>query len=86
MGIPESRLEVWSNQGAIATAKATHESIRKALNADTSPLKQKGLVEGRDSEIYLQGSYKNTANIRGDSTAYTTLMLISGSRRRNCWA
>lgn len=59
MGIPESQLETWSHQGAINTAKATHESIRNALNSYKLP-------DGVDFEVYLQGSYKNDTNIRGD--------------------
>jgi hypothetical protein len=43
------------------TAKSTHEAVRNALSAPNSP------VRGRDYEIYLQGSYKNDTNIRGDS-------------------
>jgi hypothetical protein len=61
MPIPESQLETWSGQGAVTTAKNTHESIRKALTAQNSPIKDKSF------EIYLQGSYKNDTNIRGDS-------------------
>lgn len=60
MSIPESRLESWSAQGAVTTSKNTYEAIRTALNA--SPR-----LTGRDIEIYLQGSYKNTTNIRRDS-------------------
>ena len=71
MGIPESQLETWSHQGAVATAKATHESIRKALLAEKSPMKEK------DFEIYLQGSYKNDTNIRGDSDVDVVVQLNS---------
>lgn len=60
MAIPESQLETWSHQGAVTTAKQTHESIRKALDPYTWPT-------GVKYEVYLQGSYKNTTNIRGDS-------------------
>jgi len=60
MGIPESQLETWSHQGAVTTAKATHYSIRKALDSFE-------WTEGVKYEVYLQGSYKNTTNIRGDS-------------------
>jgi len=59
MGIPESQLETWSRQGAVTTAKVTHESIRNALNQNKWP-------NGVDFEVYLQGSYKNDTNIRGD--------------------
>jgi len=75
MTIPESQLETWSNQGATVTAQNTHKSIRLALNADTSSLKKKGFIEGRDFEIYLQGSYKNTTNIRGDSDVDVVIQL-----------
>lgn len=75
MTIPESQLKIWSNQGATVTAKNTHESIRTALNADTSPLKKKGFIEGSDFEIYLQGSYKNTTNIRGNSDVDVVVQL-----------
>jgi hypothetical protein len=61
VAIPESQLETWSHQGAVTTAKATSDSIRNALAASTSP------ITGRDYEVYLQGSYKNDTNIRGDS-------------------
>lgn len=75
MVIPASQLETWCNQGAITTAKATHESIRLALNDKNSPLKSKGFVEGNHFEIYLQGSYKNTTNIRGDSDVDVVVQL-----------
>jgi len=61
MGIPESQLHTWSKQGAVQTAKATHESLRNALTAKTPSIRDK------DFEVYLQGSYKNGTNIRGDS-------------------
>ena len=61
MAISESQLETWSHQGAVTTAAATHESIRSALNSDSS------LIRKRDFEVFLQGSYKNDTNIRGES-------------------
>lgn len=65
MPIPESQLETWAAQGATVTAKATHESVRNALVAYTSPIRDR--VNNGEVEIYLQGSYKNDTNIRGDS-------------------
>jgi hypothetical protein len=65
MPIPESQLETWSHQGATVTAKRTHESIRAALQADTSPLRDR--ISSGAVNLYLQGSYKNDTNIRGDS-------------------
>lgn len=74
MGIPESQLETWSHQGAVTTAKATHESIRKALDS----------YEWRDGvnfEVYLQGSYKNSTNIHGDSDVDIVVQLTSTFKR-----
>lgn len=61
MAIPETQLETWSHQGAVTTASATNQAIQNALLAENSPLR------GKDVKVYLQGSYKNTTNIRGDS-------------------
>ncbi|HEX9428788.1 MAG TPA: nucleotidyltransferase, partial [Candidatus Bathyarchaeia archaeon] len=71
MPIPESQLETWTHQGATTTAKATHEAIRRALAAESSPIKDK------DCDIYLQGSYKNDTNIRGDSDVDIVVQLNS---------
>jgi len=70
MGIPESQLETWSHQGAVTTAKATHESIRKALDSYKWP-------NGVNFEVYLQGSYKNNTNIRGDMDVDVVVQLNS---------
>jgi tRNA nucleotidyltransferase (CCA-adding enzyme) len=71
MPIPKSQLETWAKQGAIATAKKTHESIRYALADMNLPL-----AKGR-FEIYLQGSYKNDTNIFGDSDIDVVVQLNS---------
>lgn len=60
MSLPESQLETWSHQGAVVTAKSTHELIRKALK-EYEPLKKWSF------DVFLQGSYKNDTNTRGDS-------------------
>lgn len=64
MAIPESQLETWSHQGAVTTAKTTADSIRNALDSYSS------WPDGIYFEVYLQGSYKNDTNIRGDSDIY----------------
>ena len=74
MGIPESQLEVWSQQGAVAAAEATHRSVRQALTGSTSPIREK------DFEVYLHGSYKNSTNIRGDSDVDVVAQLNSPFR------
>ena len=60
MGIPEAQLQTWSNQGAVAAAQATHKSIRTGLESFAWP-------QGVQYEAYLQGSYPNYTNIRGNS-------------------
>ena len=60
MAIPQDKLKSWANQGATVTAKSTHESVRNALAASEE-------IKGIDFEVYLQGSYKNSTNIYGDS-------------------
>lgn len=74
MAIPEVQLETWSHQGAVATAKATHESIRTALS------QYDGWPDGINYEVYLQGSYKNDTNIRGDSDVDVVVQLNSALR------
>lgn len=60
MGIPESQLETWSRQGATKSANAIYERIRTALHNDA-------VLSVRDFDVFLQGSYRNSTNIRGDS-------------------
>lgn len=59
--IPEDQLIRWSNQGGTDNSIAAHNSIRNALEANDSGLNRP------DFEIYLQGSYRNSTNIRADS-------------------
>lgn len=60
MSIPESQLSTWSNQGAQVGSQTTHKSIRRALATYTWP-------ERMGYDVYLQGSYANYTNIRGNS-------------------
>jgi len=71
MSIPESQLETWSHQGAFSTAKTTADSIKNALTAYNN------WPSGCDYELYLQGSYKNDTNIRGDSDVDVVAQLNS---------
>jgi hypothetical protein len=71
MAIPETQLETWANQGAITTAKSTADSVENALNSYTEWPKE------IDFEVYLQGSYKNNTNIRGDSDVDVVAQLNS---------
>ena len=60
MSIPESQLKTWSNQGATVGSADTHKSIRNALDKHVWP-------NGINYNAYLQGSYANYTNIRGNS-------------------
>lgn len=60
MPIPEQQLETWSHRGAVVTLKRTHEAIRRALQ-------EWDALDNRKYEVYLQGSYRNSTNVRGTS-------------------
>ena len=55
-----SRLTSWTNHGSTQMAKNSHTSVRNAL-------KKANVFANVNLEIFLQGSYKNDTNIRGDS-------------------
>jgi predicted nucleotidyltransferase len=60
MAISEAQLKTWSNQGATTSSANTYNSIKTCIE----------VINWNDDvsyEIYLQGSYKNTTNIYGDS-------------------
>lgn len=61
MAISEAQLETWAKPGPSAQFTATYETLRNVLNSTSSPYFLK------DFEIFLQGSYKNTTNVYGDS-------------------
>jgi hypothetical protein len=71
MAIPETQLETWSNPGAVVSSQATHTSVRAALHADTSRIKNMNF------EIYLQGSYRSDTNVRSDSDVDIVVQLNS---------
>lgn len=70
MPINESQLQTWSNAPASTKIQFTHEQIRKALNASTA-------LQARNYEVYLQGSYANSTNIRMDSDVDVVVQLNS---------
>lgn len=61
MPIPESQLETWSHQGAIAQSSNTYNTIKNALEASTTPYADKNF------KVFLQGSYGNDTNIYAES-------------------
>ena len=70
MTVSEKQLEVWANQGAVQTAQATHQSVRAAIDAYSWP-------DGWKPDAFLQGSYRNSTNIRGDSDVDLVVQLHS---------
>lgn len=60
MTIPESQFETWAHQGTTEGASALYYRIDAALHADP-------VLSSRNFEVFLQGSYRNSTNIRGDS-------------------
>jgi len=68
MAIPENQLETWSRQGATASASALYERIQNALQNDA-------VLAPRNFDVFLQGSYRNSTNIRGDSDVDVVVML-----------
>lgn len=70
MAIPESQLSTWSNQGSTTSSAATYTSIQQALDNHRWPT-------GFTYRIYLQGSYPNATNIRGNSDVDVVVEMTS---------
>ena len=75
MPIPESTLSRWSHHQAGTAPKQAHVSIREALDAYSWPSEVK-------YEVFLQGSYKNDTNLRGDSDVDVVVRLAHRLRPR----
>ena len=60
MAIPEAQLQTWSNQGATTSSATTYNSIKTCIEGHN-------WNDDVKFDIYLQGSYRNFTNIRGDS-------------------
>lgn len=71
MAIPESQLETWARYVPSQISKDTADSIRATLKALES------VVRHKDFTVYLQGSYKNDTNLRGDSDVDVVVELQS---------
>ena len=70
MAITSQQLEDWSNIGANTTSKNTYHSIKNCVENHSFP-------ELMKYDIYLQGSYANSTNIRGDSDVDLVVELTS---------
>jgi len=73
MVISNKQLETWAHQGSITASKSSHESIRACLSKYYFP-------EGVTYDDYLQGSYRNSTNIFGDSDVDLVVELTSAYR------
>jgi hypothetical protein len=71
MTIPESQLLTWARRGPWQVAESTHNSVRHAISAGNLR------VRGLDPEVYLQGSYRNATNVRGNSDVDLVVQLNS---------
>lgn len=70
MTITRSDIQSWTNVGAKDAAASTYLAVQTALDRWTA-LKQ------YDYEVFLQGSYANATNTRGDSDVDIVVMLKS---------
>jgi len=59
--IAESQLDVWASQGPTAQFTETYNRIRAGLLDRSAPYPL------ADTDVFLQGSYKNDTNVYGDS-------------------
>jgi hypothetical protein len=71
MPIPESQLVTWSHQGSITQSSSTYNTIKNALEANTTPYADKNF------KVFLQGSYGNDTNIYAESDVDIVIRLDS---------
>lgn len=60
----------WSAQGSVDASKRTYASVREALSRSSE-------LQDIDYEVFLQGSYANDTNTRGDSDVDIVVMMKS---------
>jgi hypothetical protein len=61
MAIPKAQLETWTHLGSVQQSSATYQSIKNVLEHSAAP------YSPRRVDSFLQGSYCNDTNIRGDT-------------------
>jgi len=71
MPIPQTQFETWSHQGSITGSRTTYATIREALVAGTAEF------SGRNTTVFLQGSYGNDTNIYAESDVDVVIGLHS---------
>lgn len=70
MAINNNQLQIWTNAPGGTKIHHTHEQIRTALS-------QSEALHVRSYEVYLQGSYANSTNIKSDSDVDVVVQLNS---------
>jgi hypothetical protein len=61
VAIREDQLEIWTSLGSVQQSSATYQPIKNVLEHANAPYASKKI------DSFLQGSYRNDTNIRGDS-------------------
>jgi hypothetical protein len=69
MAIPESQLDTWAHQGAIASSRDTYATVKRALEAPGTA------YAGKAFEVFLQGSYCNDTNVYAESDVDVVIRL-----------
>ena len=71
MAIPETQLQTWSHQGAVAQSRDTYATMRRALLSDQTA------YHDTDFKVFLQGSYGNDTNVYAESDVDVVICLRS---------
>jgi hypothetical protein len=71
MAIPEAQLTIWAKIGAQETSKTTYATVKGALESTDAG------YQGRNYDVFLQGSYGNDTNIWKESDVDVVIQLNS---------
>ena len=71
MPIPETQLTTWAKIGAQETSKTTYATVKGALESTDAG------YQGKDYDVFLQGSYGNDTNIWKESDVDVVIRLNS---------
>ena len=71
MAIPEAQLTTWANIGAQETSKTTYATVKGALESTDAG------YQGRNYDVFLQGSYGNDTNVWKESDVDVVIRLNS---------
>lgn len=70
MATTAAERSAWVSQGSIDSSKKTYDSVKAALSRSKE-------LQFIDYEVFLQGSYANSTNTRGDSDVDVVVMMTS---------